>query len=90
LGWWTTPRRCQQPNKPSHVPPHQSTSPWHYPNIKWGTTFHNNNLEDGAPLEDKEEDMAVEVDMAAVADGPNMEEDVATQAYQCHTSEAIN
>ena len=82
--------RRKQPNKPSHVPPHQSTSPRHYPNINWGTTSHNNNLEDRAPLEDAEEDMAAEVDMAVVADEPNVEEDVATQAYQCHRSEAIN
>ena len=72
------------------MPLHQSTSPRHYPNIKWGTTPHNNNLEDGAPLEDDEEDMAAEMDMATVADDPDVEEDVVTQPYQCHTSEANN
>ena len=42
-------------------------------------------------MEDTEEDMVVEVDMAVVADEPNVEEDVTThQAYQCHMLEAIN
>ena len=72
------------------MPPHQSTSPWHYPTTNRGTTFHNNNLEDKAPLEDTEEDIAVEVDMAAVVDDPDVKENVATPAYQCHTLEAIN
>ncbi len=89
---WTTARRCQQPTKPSHMSPHQSMSPRHYPNTNRGTTSHNNNLEDKAPLEDTdaEEDMAAEVDMTVVEDSPDMKEDVATQAYQCHTLEAIN
>ena len=67
-------------------------SPRHYPNTNRGTTSHNNNLEDKAPLEDTdaEEDMAAEVDMTVVEDSPDMKEDVATQAYQCHTLEAIN
>jgi hypothetical protein len=47
-------------------------------------------LEDKAPLEDTEEDIAVEVDMAAVVDDPDVKENVATPAYQCHTLEAIN
>ena len=34
--------------------------------------------------------MATEVNMAAVADNPNMEEDVATPAYQCNMLEAID
>ena len=33
---------------------------------------------------------AMEVDMVMVAAAPDVEEDVATQGYQCHTLEAIN
>ena len=80
----------QQPNKSLHVPPPQSTSPLHYPNIKWGITSHNNNLEDRAPLEDAEEYMAAEVELAVVADNPDVEEDDVIQEYQCDLLEATN
>ena len=83
-----TPAPATQQNL--HMPPHQSTSPRHYHNIPWGTTSHTHNLEDGAPWEDAEEDMDAEEELAAVADDPVVDADVATQAYQCHMSEATN